>query len=216
MTPADIEQAARETYNAINDTNWSSTEICTLIHRACSELTRDCGLVIERVYTESTVASTGEYAFPTNAVSIHRITYAGKKLAPITMRDDDSLTIQNQATTDTGEPQYYYIWDRTIFLRPIPQTAGIELKIFSLNLPQTVTPTSVLEVPTFVHPYLSNFVLSEMAAKDLNPDMRNYYRTLWKEDKVAIKTTIRMQKRSDAFNIVQTEELHLWTPMGPQ
>lgn len=215
MTPDEIETAARNQYNASGDTNWSSSEIYNLIWAACIELTRDCGLVIERVYSTTTVAGTQDYSFPTQTLSIKRVTYDGKKLAPYTMRDDDSITLTNQATTDTGEPTYYYEWDRTISLRPIPDDAKT-LKIYSINYPQAITTTSTLEVPVFTHMMLVDYVVSRMAAKDMNFETAGFHSNLWENHKALLTRKIRSMKRGDAFSVVQAEEMHPITGLGNQ
>lgn len=215
MTPQQIETAARNQYNAVGDSNWSSSEIFTLIYAACLELTRDCGFVIEREYSTTTVSGTQEYEFPTNALSIKRVTYNGKKLAPITFRDDDTVTMQNQLTTDTGEPQYYTQWDSSIALRPIPDSAAT-LRIYTINEPQEITLTSTIEVPTFTHMSIVNYVVSQMAAKDMNFQTAQYYRQIWADDKEMIKRKLKLMKRGDAFAVVQAEELHAITDLGNQ
>ena len=215
MTPQEIETAARNQYNAASDSNWSSSEIYTLIYAACLEMVRDCNLVIERVYTTSTVAGTQEYAFPTYALSIKRVTYNGKKLAPYTFRDDDTITLSNEANADQGEPTYYYEWNESFFLRPIPQEVGT-LKVYTINEPQTVTSNSVLEVPTFTHMNIVDYVVAQMAAKDMNFQTAQYYTQKWDMHKEMITRKLRLMKVQDAYRIVQAEETHPITTLGSQ
>lgn len=215
MTPGELETAARNQYNAVGDTNWSSTEIYNLVYAACLELVRDCGFIIERVYTTTTVASTQDYAMPTQTLSVKRVTYDGKKLAPYTMRDDDSITLSNQATTDTGEPDYYYQWNDTLSLRPIPQEAKT-LKVYTINYPQTITSTSTLEVPEFTHMMIVDYIVSRMAAKDMNFDTASFHSGLWETHKQMLTRKLRQMKRGDAFAVVQAEELHPITGLGNQ
>lgn len=216
MTPAEIILAARQKYNAVGDTNWSDSEICTLIYAGELELFAECGMVIENTFSTSTVASTREYALPSNAASIKRIEYDGKKLFPITFRDDDSLTNQNEATTATGTPEYYSIFDSTVYLRPIP-SAVATLTMYANCEPQAVTTTSVLEIPPFTHGALVDFVTAEMASKDLNFQMANYYMNKWQNVHIPrIKKRIKLNKRGDGFAIVQSEELLPHGSLGAQ
>ena len=216
MTPAEIILAARQKYNAVGDSNWSDSEICTLIYAGELELATECGMAIENTYSTSTVASTREYAFPSNAQSIKRIEYNGKKLFPISFRDDDSLTNQNEATTDTGTPEYYEIFDSTIYLRPIPDSVGT-LTMYAHSEPQAVTTTSTLEIPSFTHGALVDFVVSEMAAKDLNFRMADYYMNRWESIHIPrIKKRLKLNKRGDAFAVVQCEELLPHGSLGAQ
>jgi hypothetical protein len=212
MTPAEIEQAARERYNAVGETFWSQAEILNLIYAACLEISIETKC-IERVYTTTTVASTQEYAFPTNAIAIKRVTYNGRKLKPTTFREDDSLTLDNSISTTTGTPAYYVVWNNTIILRPIPDSA-VTLKIYSINEADEIDSTSTLEVPTFTHMRIVNYVVSEMYAKDKDFSSAGYYKKLWEQDKLEIKRWLRKRRRTDSFVGVQDEEMLGNTVLG--
>lgn len=204
MTPTEIETAARNRYNSVGDSFFSQNEILDLMWDACLDMTRECNL-IERVYTTSTVASQQEYSYPTSTISIKRITYDGKKLKPITMREDDAITGLNQSTTSEGTPQYYFVWNETIYLRPIPSSVAT-LKIFTYNEPSEITTTSTLEIPTQFHMDLVDYIVSEMAAKDSNLDIAKWYAEKWEKSKLDIKKWQRKRLRGDSFATVQDEE----------
>lgn len=205
MDISKIEEMARRRYNAVGDTNWSTEEIAQIIYLHSLEITRDCGLVLEKRFRSTTVAGTGEYAFPENADSIKRVTYNGKKLKEISMREDDVLTIENQLATDTGDTQYYYQWERTLFLRPIPAGA-YTLEVFALCSEQELEPDSTIEIPAWIHGSLVIAVVKEMAAKDLNWQMHDRYQVMWEKDKILIRQKIRRAKRADGFAMVKMEE----------
>lgn len=216
MTPSEIILAARQKYNAVGDTNWSDSELCTLIYNGQMELATECGMVIENTLSASTVIGTRQYAMPSNALSIRRIEYNGKKLFPATFRDDDSLTLQNEDTTDTGEPIYYQVFDSTVYLRPIPDAVGT-LSMYANCEPQAVTITSTLETPTFTHGALIDFVISEMAAKDLNFRMADFYQNKWQNVHIPrIKKRLKLNRRGDSFAQVQVEELLPYGSLGGQ
>lgn len=212
MTPAQIEQAARERYNSVGETFWSQSEIMTLIYEACMEIATETHC-IEETYTTSTVADQQEYAKPTNSIGIKRITYAGNKLLKITFREDDALTLNNATTTATGTPQYYAEWGETIYLRPVPSGVGT-LKVFSINEPQAVTSTSTLEVPSVFHLAMIDKVVGEMCAKDENMSAATYYLNRWEQKKVKAKALWRKMKRTDSFTAVQDEETLPTTILG--
>jgi selenocysteine-specific translation elongation factor len=213
MTPSEIELAAREQYNAIGDTNWSQLEIFRLIYAACLQLAREA-LAIERTYTTSTVASQQEYSYPTNTISISRITYEGTKLAPISFQEDDVLTLNNASSSVTGTPQYYAIWNETIYLRPIPSGVGT-LKIFSYNEPQAITSaTATMEVPSQFHMGIVDFVLARMFGKDQNEKFASYHMTLWNEELKSAKRWAQKKKRGDNYAVVKDEDSLSKTVMG--
>ena len=205
MNLTELETAARNKYNAVGDTNWSSAEIRDLAYQACMELATEC-YVIENVYSTTTVSGTQEYAYPTYAIAIKRVTYNGGKLEPIGFRQDDALTMNNQALTSTGTSQYYAFWDNTLILRPIPDGA-YTLKVYAYVEPQQITAsTSTLEVPTRCHINLVDFIVSEMAAKDQNFNMAKWYRDRWDSYKIKEKILTRKRMRADGFSQVKDEE----------
>jgi len=205
MTTQEVMTASRNKYNSVGDTFYSDAEIYDLIYEACLEFANECFSIIEATYTTTTVASTQEYAKPSLTIGISRVTYNGQKLQKIDMRDDDSLTLLNQSTTATGTPQYYYEWGDSIFLRPIPDAAQ-SLKIFSYNEPQAVTSTSTLEIPTQFHRDLTNFVVSELCAKDENTNMAAFYDNKWKQGIARAKKYLQKKKRGDSFATVKNED----------
>lgn len=204
MTPTEIETWARQRYNAINDTFWSQAEIFNYLTGACMRAARRTQL-IERVYTTSSVASQQEYDFPTNTIAIKRVTWNGIKLKPITMREDDSITGLNMTTTATGDPQYYFVWNYTISLRPIPASVQT-IKIWSVNTPSAITAsTASLEIPAQFHEDLLHYINREMALKDSNFKAASAYGELWEQSLVEMDRWQKKRKRTDSFAAVQDE-----------
>ncbi len=213
MTPLQINTAARQRYNAVGDDFWSDEEIYSTIYQGCCEMATS-GLVIEQAYTTTSVASQQAYDYPTYAMNIKRITYDGRKLVPITMRDDDILTQLNQAVTTTGTPTSYFVWNNVIYLRPIPSTSSLTIKVWSNIEPTTVSATSTLEIPTEFQMALVNLILSEMSAKNKNYEGSQYYRQLWSADVIRAKDLQRRKKRGDSFGIVQNVDMIPQSDLG--
>lgn len=212
MDLADLLEYSRQQYNSVGDSFFSDAELYRHVWAAQGDLAREA-LCIERVYTTTTVASQQEYTYPTNTIAIKRVTYGGVKLAPITFLQDDVLTLSNQATSATGTPQYYAIWNETLYLRPIPSTAGT-LKIFSYNEPDEVVSGGSLEVPTQYHLGLADYLLWRMAAKDQNYEAANYWRQQWQERVDQAKRAHRKLKRGDSFAMVVDEDAQPITVIG--
>ena len=201
MTPTTLEAYIRQRHNSVGDTFWSSQEILDLVWAACLEMAREA-LVIENVYTTTTVAGTQAYSYPTNTIAIKRITYDGAKLQMIDMREDDQITGQYQTSTSQGNSQYYYVWNDTIYLRPVPSSA-VTLKIFSFNEPQQLTTTSSLEIPSQFHIDTVDYVLSCMHGKEKNFEGAQYYKGLWDARLIKIKQWQRKRLRADGFASVK-------------
>ena len=204
MTPGEIITAARNRYNATSDSFYSNDELLDLLWQACIDLSRSTNL-IENIYTTSTVAAQQAYAYPTTAISIKRITYNGQKLQQITMREDDAITGLDQTSASQGTPTYYYIWNKAIYLRPIPAEVGT-LKIFTFNEPQEIVSTSTLEIPTHFHMDLVHYIVAVMAEKDSNFAAADRLWTKWEQVKLEAKKWVRINKRGDKFTNVQDEE----------
>jgi hypothetical protein len=213
MTPQQIEEISRQRYNAVNDTFWSQAEIFNYIYLACLELA-DEDYSVERLYTSSTIVGTADYDFPSNAIAVKRVTWNGRKLTKIDMIEDDVLTGLNQETTATGNPEYYYIWNQTFYLRPVPASVAT-LKIWTYNQPSMiVSATQDLEVPSQFHGRITNAVLKHMSAKDSNPTMAQYYDAAWERDKFEIKKAVRKMKRADKFTTTKDEQMVVETYIG--
>ena len=212
MTPAELLTYARQCYNADSDSIFSDAEGYKHIWAAQTELARETNC-IENVYTTTTTASQQEYSLPSLAIAVKRITYAGVKLAPISFMQDDVLTLSNQSTTATGTPQYYAVWNRSIYLRPIPSATGT-LKIWTYNAPDETVSGGAIDVPEAYHLMLSNYVLWRMAAKDQNYDAAEYWRTMWKEALADAKRHVKKQNRGDAFQQVVDEAQFPVTVIG--
>lgn len=212
MTPTELMTAIRQRNNSVGDSFWSDAEMLGLIEAACLDLARKAQ-VIERVYTTTTVAGQQEYSYPSNTISIKRVTYNGRKLTPITMREDDALTLSNSTTLATGSPEYYFIWNDTLYLRSVPDDAQA-LKIFSYNRPQTLTVASTIEVPEQFQMDLIWYCLAEMLAKEKNYTGSQFYADKWEKVVADARKWQRMRKRGDSFTAVQDLETLPTTVIG--
>jgi hypothetical protein len=212
MTPLEINTAARQRMNAVNDDFWPDAEIYNLIYQGSLELANE-GLLIERTFTASTVAAQQEYDWPTNAISIKRIQVNGLKLKKITFREDDVLTFLNQSTSASGAPTHYAEWNNVFYLRPIPSSV-LEMKVWAYVQPQAVTLSSSLEIPDEYHMALVNFILSEMSAKNKNYTGAQYYRALWEKDVLRAKRLARKKLIGDAFQVVKNVDVIPQSDLG--
>ncbi len=213
MTPDEVVLMARRRYNSVGDNNYSDAELYDVIYAACLEVC-DEAYPVERTYTTTTVSGTQGYDFPENAIAIKRATWDGRKLTYIDMLEDDAITGLNMTTTATGNPEFYFIWNRTVYLRPTPGSAAT-LKIWSFNKQGEIsTGSTTIEIPEEHHARLVNPLLSAMTAKDQNYDAATYYLNLWEKDKIKIRQSMRRQKRADKFAVVKDEQMVVETYVG--
>lgn len=205
LTPTELNTYARQMYNATADDFYSEAELYTHQQAAQNILARECN-AIENTYTTPTVASQQEYSWPTNAIAIKRITYNGQKLTKISFREDDFLTGFNQATTSTGRPIAYAIFDRTIYLRPVPDVV-YSLKLFTFDKPGEVTASSTLDVPEIFHLGMANYLLWKMATKDQNFQAAAEFKAQWEEEVERCRMWSRKRQVADGFNQVRDENI---------
>lgn len=214
MTPDEIQLAARRKYNSVGDSFFSDDEFLYLIYEAESVLAQEA-LVIQNTYSTVSVASQREYAWPTRSISIYRIEYDGSKLKLINQRQDDVITLLNTDVTDTGTPEFYALWDRTVYLRKTPGTAGLDIKIYSYDLPSLLTSgTSTLYTPTIYHKDIVNFICAFMALKDGNKAIYQEFMGIWQK---AIQQAIQFQRRrvsQDGMKSVQNVDALVNTSYG--
>lgn len=213
MTPSELVEFARQKYNAEGDSFYSDAELYNTIYAAHLEFARET-LCIERTYTTTSVSGQQEYSFPENTFMIKRVTYDGLKLKPITFAEDDALTGFNAGTTQTGTPDCYVVWNRTLILRNIPDSSSKTIKIYSINMPSEITQTSVLEIPVQFQMDTVYYMLAEMFAKDKDFSASTYYRNLWTDALIKGKQFVRKQKRGDGFVVVNDSELLNQPPIG--
>lgn len=206
MTPQQIITIARQRYNAVGDDFWPDQEMYDIIYQGSLEMANE-GLVIERTFTSLSVNGQQEYPYPTNAIALKRVTYNGKKLHPIDFREDDTLTVVNQITLATGTPQFYAMWNNIMYLRAVPDTDNLTIKVFAYVEPQPVTVSSVLEVPVQYHFNFVNLILSEMSAKNKNYTGAEYYRKFWENDIIRAKRLAHKKTIADGFNMVKNVDI---------
>ena len=191
-TPSQIQADARRKYNATGDTFFVDDDFYDLIYEAETQLAEEA-MVIEKVYSTTSVAGQREYSWPSTAIAIKRIEYDGNKLRYSTFREDDNMTLSQADSTDTGTPDFYQIWDRTIYLRPIPGTSDLTIRIFTYDRPSLLSTGSAnLAVPEQFRKDIVNFVVAHMAMKDGNQNVARDYMNRWD---LALKRAIRWQRK---------------------
>lgn len=207
MTPAQIETAARRKYNSTSSSFYASAEIYDLIYQAECEIARETKM-LEGYTTTTTTSGTQTYSFPTGVLEVRRVEYNGAKIQRIDQREDDAITLLNSTTTATGTPLYYFVWNSTLYLRPIPDSSSATLKIWYFKEPALVTTASqTLEVPALFHMCIVDYIASEFAAKDQNFETAQYYRDIWYQSHLpAMKRWVAKARSNDAFKVVKDEE----------
>lgn len=215
MTPAQIETAARRKYNSASSSFFATAEIYDLIYQAELEIARETKM-LEGLTTTTSTSGTRSYSYPTGVLEIKRVEYDGAKLERIDFREDDILTIFDSATTVTGTPLYYSDWGNTLYLRPTPAVSSDTITIYYYKEPTIVTSASqALEVPALFHMSIVDYVVAEMATKDLNNSMAQVYFDKWYNKHIpAMKLWTSKRKTGDSFKTVRDENTLIGSRVG--
>lgn len=209
MTPQQIEDAARRKYNSVGSSFFAQAEIWDLIYQAELEIARETKMLEGKtVISGGSVAGTQSYAFPTGVLELKRVEYDGQKLEKIDFRDDDDITLFNSNTTEQGTPQFYLVWDQTLYLRPTPDTSSDQIRLYYYKEPIIVTASSqTLEIPALFHMCIVDRVVADMAMKDQNGKVADTYFALWYDKHMpSMMKWVRKRKTGDRFNVVKDEE----------
>lgn len=207
MTPQQIEDAARRKYNSVGSSFYAQAEIWDLIYQAgCEIATETKMLEIRTVVSGGSVAGTQSYAYPSGILEVRRVEYDGQRLEKISLDEDDSITLFSSNSTQQGVPLYFYDWSNTLYLRPIPATSAVQIRVYGYKEPALITSASQnLEVPAIHHMRMVDKVVGEMMVKDGNQD--NVYLQRWENRHIPfMKAWVRKRKTGDKFNVVKDEE----------
>lgn len=214
LTPTQVAELTRRRYNGVNDDFWSDDEVIKLLFEGEMELAIKAHVIQDKDTSITTVASTQSYAYPSNTIAIRRIEYDGEKLKQISFREDDALTLSNSTSTVEGTPQYYYLWDDTIYLRVIPDAAKT-LTVYRFKEPTILTTSSTaFSIPSRYQLDLIDYAVGEMAAKDKNFKVARYFNDQWDKKVFHAKMYEKKRNRSSGYATVKDEEALAVTALG--
>lgn len=206
MTPDDLETFTRQCYNAVGDSFFSQAEIFNYFWAGQMELAQET-FCIKGTYTTTSVTSQRAYDFPSATLSIGRVEYDGQRVYPNDFIDDDGLTGNNPGDTSTGRPQNYQQWDDQIYFRPIPDTDGLTIKLFTYDLPSQPSTSGTLDVPSRYHLMLADYALYRMLSKDKNRALAADYFAQWQAHKKLALQTERLRDSGDSLNTVKDMDI---------
>jgi hypothetical protein len=210
MTPGQIIDAARRAFNAqSSDTFYSDAQMYDWIHSAEMELATKAK-VIKGVFTTTTVSGTQDYAYPTNAIGIMRVTYDGQALDDLSFREDDIITGNNSASTSRGTPAGFVAFNDTLSLRPIPGSA-VALKVWAWLKPSGVPTSSyVMEIPVTYHIQVVDYLVSRMCSKSKDYDGAEFYQAKWDRQVQGAVSYEEMRLRGNKLPIVANVDYAIW------
>jgi len=212
-TAQQIVDSARDEYNATSDSFFTDAIMYRHVTDACNILAREAWL-IEDSTTSNSVADTAEYSFPTDLIAIKRLTYDNRKIAPISFREYDAVTMAGLATTTTGTPTFYTQFEDSITLTPIPAEVKV-IKWFGYFKQASITSgATVPSIPAQFHLPIKDYLLMIMCSKDKDFSASQVYEARWDKTIISAIKYSKRKRRADGFATVQSEELLPTTILG--
>ncbi len=202
MTPSELETYVRQRYSAVGDSFFAQGEIFNYFWAAQMELAQDA-FCIRNTYETLSVIGQRVYDYPTNALSLRRVTYNGQRVFPNDFIDDDTLTGNNEDETLTGTPTHYQVWGEQFYLRPSPAVVSDTIKLYTYDLPTQPTTSGTLDVPARYHLMMADYALYCMLSKDNNRVMAADHLNLWTSHKKLVLQTERLRDSGDSFDVVK-------------
>lgn len=202
MTPVDLETYTRQRYNAVGDFFFPEPEMFNFFYKAQCELASEFRC-IRRIYTTQSVSGQRAYDFPENSIAIARATYDGEKMTPNDFVIDDAYTGNDENIATTGRPEFYQQWGQRFYLRPVPDTSSLDIKLYTWDMPSVPTTTGTLDVPAVYHIFLSDYALHAMCLQDKDFGLADRYMQAWQANKEQVKKLEKQRLTADRFVTVK-------------
>lgn len=215
MTPSQVLSAIRNQAYEQDADFWNDAEIYQYMWEAEAEV---AGLVSCTEATDSsttTVASTQEYALPTDCLYVLRATWDQVKLKRIDLKDQDYLdgTLYS-GTLSSGQPEHYYEFAGMIGLYPVPDSAKT-LKLWYIKQPSQITGVSTtFTIPLLFHHYIIDYALYRMYLKDQDNEKAMVHKRLWDENIQKAIGKWNMMRESDHTSTVRDVDEYPNTSLG--
>jgi len=199
MTPAQAKAHVRNQVDEQTAKFWSDAEIWSYLWDAETQLVDKANVFTGNDSSTTTVASTQDYSVPSDLIRIDSLSWNKVKLKAVTLDVYESLSSPNYGgTLATGDPVYYYLFNNTVSLYPVPDSAQT-LKYWYTKEPTELTDSSTaFSVRTQYHNSLVNFAIYKCLMKDMDPRADTYLQ-MW------LNT---MDEAVDSYNRTRFEDQH--------
>lgn len=214
MTLTQFVDYVRNRHNASGDSNWSDSEIYSLITGRCNEVLSIIGLIEGTDTSTTTVASTQAYSLPSNTITIKALLYNGELLQPISFKEWEEE--KSSGSTPTGTPKTYVVWNSQVLLIPTPDAANtLTFYIEKLHPLIDGSAQSTIDLPAVLHYRLADGVICDMAAKDMNQQMMTFYEQKWNQAHIpSFYRYAFLRKRRGRMRVVKDADTSINTDYG--
>lgn len=191
VTLSTITKRIRIIVDDVNSTNgtirYSSATIYTMINNA-QRMFCITTRALEAFATQQLTAGTTEYALPSNALYLERVTldrFDGNGPEWIPQKTVWGLDVEMENwAIETSSPTSYYLRNQQIGMYPFPEFSGAELAIWYIRYPDDMTAESdfVFEGHTQVEPYweaLASYAAYSIFVMEGKLQLAGQYSQIW-------------------------------------
>ena len=214
MTPAQVLSNCRAQLYETTAAYWTDTELYGYMWYGEQEIAQLVPCT-ETKFITATVTDTSVYTSPSDILYYDRVTYDGVKLKRIDRTDLDAIDRPGYGSSlSTGQPTSYYEYAGLVYLWPIPQ--AIEPLVFNYYaLPAQVTATAAgFTIPTYMQPFIQDYVLYRSYAKDQNEGLANFHKNLWDQDLSKASMIWAQRDQRDGHRTVRDSDNYPETELG--
>lgn len=182
----------------------TQTDIIRWINQAMIDIARktDC---IQDHKEASITGGDASYGLPDDFLNVRKVTYNDTPLQPTTMEMADIMWPDRiVSSTGSGQPAYYYVWARVLYLYPAPASSGSgNLDIYYSRLPAIVDDVlDIPEIPATYHEDIEKYCLSKAKELDDSMDESALLKKIY-EDRVNESRYEENNPRSDSYPAVR-------------
>jgi len=208
MTPTQVYDRIVNQFGESAGDFFSSAELYAIISEGERVVNKEVECYETTDTSTTTVASTQEYAKPSDLIILDQVRWYGVKLKKFTKVDQDSFdeTTRGSSLTE-GSPTHYYEWGSSVYLYPVPDSART-LEFRYIGEPSAVNGgSSAFSIPLMFHEMIVDYGLMFLYAKDQNDGQAQWHQNRF--DLGMLKAKMEWQRRygRDRHFVVQQEEV---------
>ena len=215
MTPAQVLTTVRAQAYETSEGFWNDSEIFSYMWQCEQDIATELGCAQGTDSSTTTVASTQEYAKPSDCAIINRLVWDSVKLKKVDLTDQDAMDWQGYGSSiTTGQPYAYWEFGANVGLYPIPDSAKT-LKFWYTKIPAEVTSASTaFTIEQIFHTCFVDYCLWRMYAKDQDDGRMSFHYGNYQRLFLSAKLKWARRVGADQHQVVRDEMYFPTTELG--
>jgi hypothetical protein len=179
----------RRQFGDLDSVEMQDRDIIAWINQSQRRLVSD-NLIVDTTAISTTVPNQNNYPAPVNMYQPRNVMVGNQILTALSF--EEAMARYGPTLDSVGNPGVYYVWDKIIYLYPIPSTA-LPLKIFYAAAPMNVAVASdLLGIPDRYYELLLKLVLAKAAEMDEQTDMMVAHQNMYEQQHQRLKNAETM------------------------